>query len=225
MEKEITALHEKIYALEKIRDSGFATEENLKQLKTSRLELTNAKSTLKKKIDNARRQKKFRQKKADLLKTVASESEAAAEKLKSVTRHGPGRPPIEDSFPQLHETIVKIASSLVGADGKRRTDILEACHILDDLRAALLKKGYNLSHSALFYRLVLRKSNSTEGKKHVRTVHMKIRRAKNNIRARHQDANFTFSIKHLKQVASFFGSKNAFVLSVDDKAKVPIGDH
>ena len=34
-EKEITVLHEKIYALEKIRDSGFATEENLKQLKTS----------------------------------------------------------------------------------------------------------------------------------------------------------------------------------------------
>ena len=224
MEKEITVLHEKIYALEKIRDSGFATEENLKQLKTSRLELTNAKSTLKKKIDNARRQKKFRQKKADLLKTMASESEAAAEKLKSVTRDGPGRPPIEDSFPQLHETIVKIASSLAGADGKRRTDILEACHTLDDLRAALLKEGYNLSRSALYYRLVPRKSNSTEGKKHVRTVPVKIRRAKNNIRARHQDANFTFSIKHyLKQVASFFGSKNAFVLSVDDKAKVPIG--
>ena len=73
MEKEITALHEKIYALEKIRDGGFATEENLKQLKTSRLELTNAKSTLKKKIDNVRRQKKFQQKKADLLKTMASE--------------------------------------------------------------------------------------------------------------------------------------------------------
>ena len=119
MEKEITALHEKIYALEKIRDSGFATKENLRQLKTSRLELTNAKSTLKKKIDDARRQKKFREKKADLLKTMASESEAAAEKLKSVARDGPGRPPIEDSFPQLHETIVKIASSLAGADGKR----------------------------------------------------------------------------------------------------------
>ena len=45
MEKEITVLHNKIDALEKIRDSGFATEENLKQFKTSRLELTNAKST------------------------------------------------------------------------------------------------------------------------------------------------------------------------------------
>jgi len=224
MEKDITVLHEKIYALKNIKDSGLATEENLKQLKTSQLELTNKKSILKKKIDNARRQKKFKQKKADLLKTMASESEAAAEKLKSVTRDGPGRPPIEDSFPQLHETIVKIVSSIAGADGKRRTDILEACHTLDDLRAALLKEGYNLSRSALYYRLVPRKSNSSEGKKHVRTVPVKIRRAKNNIRVRHQDANFTFSIKnYLKQVASFFGSKNAFVLSVDDKAKVPIG--
>ena len=114
-------------------------------------------------------------------------SEAAAEKLKSVTRDGLGRPPIEDSIPQLHETIVKISSSLAGADGKRRTDILEACHTLDDLCAALLKEGYNLSRSTLYYRLAPRKSNSTEGKKHVRTVPVKIRRAKNNIRARHQE--------------------------------------
>ena len=213
-----------VLVLQKIRDSGFATEENLKQLKTSRLELTNAKSTLKKKIDNAKRQKKFRQNKADLLKTMVSESEAAAEKLKSVTRDGPGRPSIKDSFPQLHETIVKIASSLAGADGKRRTDIPKACHTLGDLRAALLKEDYNLSRSALYYRLVPHKSNSTEGKKRVRTVPVKVRRAKNNSRARHQDANFTFSIKHyLKQVASFFGRMNAFVMSVDDKAKVPIG--
>ena len=34
MEKEITVLHNKIDALEKIRDRGFATEENLKQFKT-----------------------------------------------------------------------------------------------------------------------------------------------------------------------------------------------
>ena len=64
------------------------------------------------KIDNARRQKKFRQKKADLLKTMASESEAAAGKLKSVTRDGPGRPPIEDSFPQLHEQLSKLRAPL-----------------------------------------------------------------------------------------------------------------
>ena len=87
---------------------------------------------------------------------MANESEAAAEKLKSVTRDGPSRLPIEDSFPERHETIVKVASSLAGADSKRRTDILEACHALDDLCAALLKEGYNLSRSALYYRVVSR---------------------------------------------------------------------
>ena len=93
---------------------------------------------------------------------MANESKAAAEKLKSVTRDGPGRPPIEDSFPQLHETIVKIASSLAGADGKRRTDILKACHTLDDLCAALLKEGYNPSRSALYYRTAPRGRNMCE---------------------------------------------------------------
>lgn len=44
------------------------------------------------------------------------------------------------------------------------------------------------------------------------------------MRTRHQDANFTFATKeYLKSVASFFSEKNAFVLSIDDKAKVPIG--
>ena len=149
---------------------------------------------------------------------------ANAEKLKSVTRDGPGRPPLEESYPHLHEAIVRIASSLAGADSKRRTDILEACHTLDDLRATLIKDGILLSRSALYLRLAPRRTNSSEGKRHVRTVPVKIRRAKNNLRARHQDANFTFASKcYIKEIACFFGNKNTFVLSVDDKAKVQIG--
>ena len=133
----------------------------------------------------------------------------------------PGRP-VEDTYPDLHNVIVQIATA--GADGKRRTDILEACHTLDDLRAALLKEGYVLSRNALYLSLVPRRSDSSEGKKHVRTVPVKIRRSTNNLRARHEDSNFTFATKeYLKAVASFFGPENVFVLSVDDKAKVPIG--
>ena len=95
---------------------------------------------------------------------------------------------------------------------------------MNDLRAALLKEGYFLSRNALYLRLVPRRSDSNEGEKHVRTVPVKIRRSKNNLRARHEDSNFTFATKeYLKAVASFFGPENVFVLSVDDKAKVPIG--
>ena len=53
---------------------------------------------------------------------------------------------------------------------------------------------------------------------------LKIRRAKNNIRSNHQDADFTFATKgSFKKITSFFGSDNVLVLSVNDKDKVPIG--
>ena len=95
---------------------------------------------------------------------------------------------------------------------------------MDDLRTALLKEGYILSRTALYLRLVPRRSDGVEGKKHVHTVPVKIRRAKNNLRTKHTDANFTFATKeYLKSIAAIFGPANVFALSVDDKAKVPIG--
>ena len=84
-------------------------------------------------------------------------------KLKSFTREKPGRPPVEDTYPDLHNVIVQIATATAGADGKRRTDILEACHTLDDLRAAL-KESFVLSRNALYLRLAPRRSDSNEGK-------------------------------------------------------------
>ena len=125
---------------------------------------------------------------------------------------------MEDTYPDLHKVIVALATATAGADSRRRTDILDSCQTLDDLRAALL------SRSALYLRLVPWRTNTSEGKRHVTTVPVKIRRAKNNLRSRHQDSDFTFPTKdYLKSIASFYGSESVFVLSVDDKAKVPIG--
>ena len=68
-----------------------------------------------------------------MLRNIAAESEENAAKLKSFTREKPSRPPVEDTYPDLHNVIVQIATATAGADGKRRTDILEACHTLDYL--------------------------------------------------------------------------------------------
>ena len=66
--------------------------------------------------------------------------------------------------------------------------------------------------------------DSQKVKRHVRTVSVKLRKTKNTLRNRHADADFTFAIKRLmRDIVSLFGSDNVFVLSVDDKAKVPIG--
>ena len=117
-----------------------------------------------------------------------------------------------------------MATAGAGADFRMRTDVLNACKTLDDLHAGLLKEGYVLSCQALYLRLIPRRSDTIEEKRHVRTVPVKIRKAQNTLRNKHEDANFCFATKqYMKDIASLFGAENVFVLSVDDKAKVPIG--
>ena len=123
----------------------------------------------------------------------------------------------------LHQAIIDHVTTGAGADSHRRTDGLNSCKTLDDLHAALLKEGYVLSRQALCLRLIPRRADGQEGKRHVRTFPVKLRKAKTNLRNRHADADFTFSIKtQMRDILSLFGS-DVFVLSADDKAKVTIG--
>ena len=79
---------------------------------------------------------------------LAAESEKNAKKLKKFTRDQAGQPPVEDIYPDFHEAIVALASAEAGADRRCRTEVLNACHRLDDLRAALLKgTSYPDKHS------------------------------------------------------------------------------
>ena len=76
----------------------------------------------------------------------------------------------------------------------------------------------------MFLRLIPRRSDTIKGKRHVWTVPVEIRKAQNTLRNKHEDANFCFATKqYMKDIASLFGAKNVFVLSVENKAKVPIG--
>ena len=96
-----------------------------------------------------------------------------------------GRPPLEDTFPDLRHAIIDLATEGAGAEARRRTNLLDACQTLDDLSGGINALGYNLSRSALYLRLVPRRVDSKHRKQHVRTVPVKIRRAKNNIRSRY----------------------------------------
>ena len=90
--------------------------------------------------------------------------------------------------------------------------------------AAFRKEGYVLSRHALYLCLIPRQADKQiEGKRHVRTVPVKLRKTKNTLRDRHADPDFTFVIKRqMRDIVSLFES-DVFVLSADNKAKVPIG--
>ena len=87
-----------------------------------------------------------------------------------------------------------------------------------------MKEGYILSQQVLYHRLIPRRSDSLEGKRHVRTVPVKILKATNNLCKKHVDADFTFANKTvLQDTATLLGPESVFVVSIDDKAKVPLG--
>ena len=73
-------------------------------------------------------------------------------------------------------------------------------------------------------RLIPRRADSQKVKRNVKTVSVKLRKAKNTLRNRYAEVNFTYVMKRqMRDIVFLFGSNNLFVLSVDDKAKVPTG--
>ena len=118
LENEIKALHYQIDELVEFKDSSFATDINLKQLKDCWTSVFEKKKQLNIVIGNARRQREQHKRRSEVLRNIAAESEENAAKLKSFTHEKPGRPSVEDTYPDLHNVIVQIAtaSSIITQD-------------------------------------------------------------------------------------------------------------
>ena len=174
-------------------------------------------------ISDSQKQRKRRAEKKQMIAGLAEENPTNAAKLRKFMNKLPVRQPLENLYPDLHQAIIDLVTVGAGADSRRRTDVLNSCKTLDDLNAVLQKEGYILSRQAFHLRLIPQRADSREGRCHVRTVPIKLRKAKNTLRNRHADADFTFAIKRqMRDIVSLSGSDNVFVLSVDNKAKVPI---
>lgn len=91
----------------------------------------------------------------------------------------------------------------------------------------------------LRFSLLPHRANSIDGKKHVRTVPVRLRKAQNDEHSKHEGIDFlrlfivslaipdghfaTATIRYIKDLAGIFGNDVVFFLSQDDKCKVPIG--
>ncbi|KAF2897910.1 hypothetical protein ILUMI_08267 [Ignelater luminosus] len=66
--------------------------------------------------------------------------------------------------------------------------------------------------------------NTKDGRRHVNTVPVKLIRPSNSLRKEHEDTHFCAGqIKHIRDLAELLGPQTVNVLSVDDKARVPLG--
>ena len=166
-----------------------------------RKQLETEEKNLKTKADAADRQKKYRTKHRSSLKRVVSECPGASDILH--VRPAAGQPRIETDQPGLLETICDIASFGGSADERRRSQVMRSCRTLSQLRDELVARGFQLSRSATYIRLIPRNVTTLEGKRHVVTVPVRLRRAQNDLHRSHDDQHFCrATINSLESLAS-----------------------
>lgn len=207
-----------LVGLYKRKELDQLTEDDVVLLRKKKKE----KETLEKKISNLKSrqksQKNFRSARSIALKSAISDNPGLKEKLR--LRGEQGRPRLEAQQPFLLETIVNLAMYGSAAEDKRRDDRYRSMMTLNDLKAALENDGFEVSRSALYTRLLPRRSNTNEGRRHVKTVPVKLIRAQNDLHNSHPDQHFAkATIRNVEQLASLLGPKEVFFLSQDDKAR------
>ena len=95
---------------------------------------------------------------------------------------------------------------------------------MDELAEALRRNGMTISRSALYTRLLPKRSTSLEGKRHIHTVPVELIRAQNDHHSSHVDGRFcTATIKNVEELCTLLGPNEVCFISQHDKARVPIG--
>ncbi|CAF0991460.1 unnamed protein product [Didymodactylos carnosus] len=222
--KELAEINERIASLVQVKNMGLSTAENQKQLKKL-CEQRKAKTNDIKRLQSKQRAStRYRERKKRKVEHLCATNPVIAAELTKVYRPAVGRPPIEEECPDLLSIIEEIARVGSHPADLRRADQMRPCLTLDDLRDKIKQRGYDIKRSSLYYRLMPRGSTGQDGKRHVRSVPVRLRKAPPEEPAKHEDACFAnATIRYIKDLAGIFGNDCVLFMAQDDKCKIPIG--
>ncbi|CAG8550095.1 7005_t:CDS:2 [Dentiscutata heterogama] len=219
----ISQLNRELQRLEVLENIGMISDVDKEKKTSIQSELASSLKALNKLEYHQRSQQKYRSQKRQKLQQMEKQLKEAGFDTQLV-RPTVGRPSLEEAQPGLLEAIVQIVSSDGQADERRRSELIRSVKTLDQLQEALTNMNYKLSRSATYLRLIPRRHNSEEGKRHVKTVPVKLLRSQNSARRSHDDTHFCAAlIRNIKEMVSLLGPKSALVISQDDKARIPLG--
>ena len=226
-EKDINAkvlvLIDEIHKLEEVLNLNVIpnrdeTHTAVKNKKTELDSLLKKKTKLK---QNRINQQKARERKKTI--TTQTKSSLQSNNEASVPRPTPGRPKRVDDDALL-QTIKEMALVGSAADPRRRTEVIRSCKTLDDLTIKLNEIGFNLSRSSVYLRLLPRRKDSIEGKRHKKIANVKLCRAQPMQEAKNPDRWFaSATMHHVEDFAILMGAENVAFLGKDDKALIPLG--
>ena len=92
---------------------------------------------------------------------------------------------------------------------------------LDELPQKLTNLGFKLSRSAVYLRLLPKRDDLHEGKRHVRTEPVKLLRSEHSLRKKNIDRMYAKSfIDDMMSISELIGGDAVTSLSNDDKARI-----
>ncbi|CAF1478065.1 unnamed protein product [Rotaria sp. Silwood1] len=222
--KELSSINERIASLVQVRQMGLSTPENRKQLKQLMKDRKKKGFELKRLQSKQKSSDQYRIRRKLIVERLFETKPELHPQLNKLYRRGTGRPRVEEECPDLLQIIEEIAKVGGASDDRRRSETIRPCLTLDDLREKIKQRGYDIKRTTLYYRLLPHRAKSRDGRRHVNTVPVRLRRAQNDDHRRHEDGHFaTATIRYMKDLASIFGNDCVFYLSQDDKCKVPLG--
>ena len=220
--KKIAEIDSDLVWLLQRKQMGILTDEQENDLRAKQKLKAELQLNLKKLKDAQERQRKFRLERKRTLQEACEKNPELQSTLN--LKKSCGRPTLEEEQPLLLKSIVEIALHGSAAHEKRQSNIYRSIKTLDELTKQLQLDGFKVSRSGVYLRLLPRRSDTREGKRHVTTVPVKLIRAKNDHHKKHPDGIFcTATLNSLVEVASLLGPDEAMFLSQDDKSRVPIG--
>lgn len=76
---------------------------------------------------------------------------------------------LEVDQPAILSTMVDIVEGTCAADDRRRTPMLRTITTVDNMHSGLLREGVQMSRSAVYLRVIPRRGDTIEGRRHVQT--------------------------------------------------------
>jgi len=188
LRNEIVSITADIHAMDCRKSLAKLSEDDKANKMKLQKTLQEKTSLLKRKQKEQSRQKAHREAKKHKLQEMCEKNPELRQELNMQVKRG--RPSLETSQPSLLSAIVEIATYGCAADDRRRTENLRSVKTLDELTEALVGIGYNISRSGVYLRLLPRRSDTQQGKRHVKTVPVKLKRAQTDNHKAHVDGKF-----------------------------------
>ena len=192
------------------------------RIKTTKSERDVLKRKLKLRIQKTKANRKYRKKKKDIEEKIKVNYPDLARDMN--LRETVGRPRLEVDQPGILEDLLRIATIGSACSDKRRDDLFRTVKTTDDLQKAITDLGYKVSRSAVYVRLLPRDQTTKEGKRHVKTIPVKLVKPDNNLRTKHKDRMFAAETSRTADtIAATMGPEACTHVSQDDKSSVHIG--